>query len=89
MSSLAFGPTPYILKLALPDHCIKYTKVGSLCDLSGTALDEGEDFWFHGAENRSVHGILVRPPGFVADQGQKWPLMFLMYVFLFKCGVTC
>ncbi|KAA1082941.1 hypothetical protein PGT21_020998 [Puccinia graminis f. sp. tritici] len=79
MSSLAFGPTPYILDLALPDHCTKCTNDGSFCDVSGTTLDEGEDFWFHGAENRSVHGILIRPPGFVADQGQKWPLMFLIH----------
>ncbi|OAV94273.1 hypothetical protein PTTG_07437 [Puccinia triticina 1-1 BBBD Race 1] len=79
MSSLAYGPTPHILTHHLPDHSATSTKIASAHNLGPMKLDEGEDFWFKGAEDRPVHGILIRPPGFVADQGQKWPMMFLIH----------
>jgi len=78
ISSLTFGPTPYTLTHDFQELS-QLSKVGAVYDFSGAKLDEGEDFWFQGAEARSVHGIIVRPPGFVADQGQKWPLMFLIH----------
>ncbi|PLW23685.1 hypothetical protein PCANC_13648 [Puccinia coronata f. sp. avenae] len=78
VSSLAFGPTPYMLTHDLPEKS-ETSKVCAIHDVSGRTLDDGEDFWFDGAEARSVHGLIVRPPGFVADQGQKWPLLFLIH----------
>ncbi|ORY64736.1 Alpha/Beta hydrolase protein [Leucosporidium creatinivorum] len=47
-------------------------------------LDEGESFYFAGAEGWQVHGFILFPPGFKDAQvrkesGKKWPLAFLVH----------
>ncbi|KAH9443848.1 hypothetical protein MJO29_013718 [Puccinia striiformis f. sp. tritici] len=76
ISSLTCGPTPYIL--SRPSETLQ--KIGSVYDYKSLKVNEAEDFWFKGADNRSVHGILVKPPGYSKDkQNEKWPLMFLIH----------
>jgi dipeptidyl aminopeptidase/acylaminoacyl peptidase len=36
-----------------------------------------EHFWFDGAENTRVHGMLLKPPGFV--ENKKYPLIYLAH----------
>ncbi len=36
-----------------------------------------EEFWFLGAEEERVHGLMVMPPGF--DPGEKYPLVMLIH----------
>jgi dipeptidyl aminopeptidase/acylaminoacyl peptidase len=36
-----------------------------------------EHFWFPGAENTQVHGMLIKPPGF--DENMKYPLIYLAH----------
>lgn len=45
--------------------------------LAGLDLRPAEDFWFAGAGGDSVHGLLVRPPGF--DPTRKYPLVYLVH----------
>lgn len=40
-------------------------------------LRPAEDFWFRGAAGDSVHGFVVRPPGFAP--GKKYPVLFLIH----------
>jgi dipeptidyl aminopeptidase/acylaminoacyl peptidase len=41
------------------------------------ALNPAEDFWFRGARGDSVHGFIVRPPGWRA--GEKYPVVVLIH----------
>lgn len=45
--------------------------------LSKLEMNSAEEFWFIGAENDSIHGFLLKPPGF--DQAEKWPLIYLIH----------
>jgi len=36
-----------------------------------------EDFWFTGAQNARVHGLLLKPPAF--DPSRKYPLVYLIH----------
>jgi len=40
-------------------------------------FEDGEDFWFKGADGHRVHGLLVRPPAF--DAAKKYPVVFLIH----------
>ena len=40
-------------------------------------LSPAEDFWYRGAAGDSVHGFVVRPPGFSA--GRKYPVLLLIH----------
>jgi len=40
-------------------------------------MHPAEHFWFEGADNTQVHGMLIRPPGF--DPARKYPVVFLMH----------
>lgn len=40
-------------------------------------MHPAEHFWFAGAEDTKIHGMLVRPPGF--DPAKKYPLLYLMH----------
>ncbi len=45
--------------------------------LAALELSAAEHFWYEGAENVQVHGMLVRPPGF--DVAKKYPLLVLVH----------
>ena len=45
--------------------------------LSQLEMNSIEEFWFIGAKGDSVHGLLLKPPGF--DPGKKWPLIYLIH----------
>lgn len=77
ISSLSFSSTAFMLTLDL-SNLPQPSKLISIIS-SDFDLDQGEDFWFEGAESKLVHGILVRPPAFVAQKNQRWPLMFLIH----------
>lgn len=46
----------------------------------GNALDgqQGEEFWFEGADGWRVMGWAVKPKGWKAGQEKKWPMAFLI-----------
>jgi dipeptidyl aminopeptidase/acylaminoacyl peptidase len=46
--------------------------------LKGKNLSKGEDFWFKGAENRDVHGWVLKPRGWGTSQ-TKWPIVLLIH----------
>ncbi len=53
-----------------------------LTDLNGPVFAEAhtspaEPFWFRGAENVRVHGLIVKPPDF--DPAKKYPVKFLIH----------
>jgi dipeptidyl aminopeptidase/acylaminoacyl peptidase len=53
-------------------------------DLKGKNLDEGEDFWFEGADGKNVHGWILKPKGFketseAARKKKKWPVVFMIH----------
>ena len=45
--------------------------------LAALDLSAAEHFWYEGAENVQVHGMLIRPPGF--DATKKYPLLLLVH----------
>ena len=45
--------------------------------LSNLEMNPSEEFWFEGAEDRRVHGFLVKPPFF--DPTKKYPLVMLIH----------
>ena len=52
--------------------------------VSGLSMDQGEEFWFTGADpERQVHGFLLRPHGYdslaVAEKKEKYGLAFLVH----------
>ncbi|KAI0822032.1 alpha/beta-hydrolase [Trametes gibbosa] len=47
--------------------------------LKGKSLHEGEDFWFEGAEGKTIHGWLLKPPGFKQGESKKWPVLLLIH----------
>ncbi|KAI0789789.1 alpha/beta-hydrolase [Abortiporus biennis] len=47
--------------------------------LSGKSLSEGEDFWFEGAEGKTIHGFSLKPPGFKKGDKKKWPVVLLIH----------
>jgi hypothetical protein len=46
----------------------------------GSALvgQQGEEFWFEGADGWRVMGWAVKPKGWKAGQRKKWPMAFLI-----------
>jgi len=40
-------------------------------------MAEGTEFWFEGAQEARIHGILLKPPGF--DPKKKYPVVFLIH----------
>lgn len=55
------------------------TKLTAVNDerLSSIAMNAKEDFWFKGAGGTSIHGFLVKPPGF--DASKKYPMILLVH----------
>ncbi len=47
--------------------------------LQGKSLDTGSDFWFEGAEGKTVHGWLLKPPGFKEGEKKKWPILLMIH----------
>ncbi len=45
--------------------------------LSTLKMNKGEEFWFEGAEEEKIQGLLVKPPFF--DASQKYPLVMLIH----------
>ncbi|KAF8583105.1 alpha/beta-hydrolase [Ramaria rubella] len=47
-------------------------------------LDEGEEYWFKGDEERDVQGWILKPKGFsklsaTQRKGKKWPVVFMIH----------
>jgi dipeptidyl aminopeptidase/acylaminoacyl peptidase len=42
-------------------------------------LSEGEEFWFKGADNKTVQGWALKPRGWVANEKSKWPVLLLIH----------
>lgn len=47
--------------------------------LTTKKLDEGEEFWFTGAENVTVQGWVIRPPEYRQDDKRKWPVVLFIH----------
>jgi dipeptidyl aminopeptidase/acylaminoacyl peptidase len=47
--------------------------------LEGKNLSEAEEFWFKGAENKDVHGWVLKPKGWKAGEKKKWPILLLIH----------
>ncbi len=47
--------------------------------LSSKHLSPGEDFWFEGADEKKVHGWVVKPSGFKKGEDKKWPVVLLIH----------
>jgi dipeptidyl aminopeptidase/acylaminoacyl peptidase len=47
--------------------------------LRGKNLAKGEDFWFKGAENKDVHGWILKPKGWKKGEKKKWPVLLLIH----------
>ncbi|UCD39184.1 MAG: S9 family peptidase [Fidelibacterota bacterium] len=45
--------------------------------LSQLEMNESEEFWFKGAGGTSMHGLLLKPPGFSPER--QYPLLFLVH----------
>jgi dipeptidyl aminopeptidase/acylaminoacyl peptidase len=45
--------------------------------LASLDMNPVEDFWFTGAQNARVHGLLLKPPAF--DPNRKYPLVYLIH----------
>ena len=51
----------------------------ALDKLGPKKLDEGVDFFFEGGQGQSVHGFVVRPPGFSERDKKKWPVILFIH----------
>ncbi|KAH9821774.1 dipeptidyl aminopeptidase V [Melampsora americana] len=78
VSSLRSLNSPHILNLER-DEDLALIKLESPYEQELGSIDQGEHFWFEGADGVRVHGIFVRPPGFKHNQKEKWPLLFLIH----------
>jgi dipeptidyl aminopeptidase/acylaminoacyl peptidase len=47
--------------------------------LKGKHLANGEDFWFEGADNKDVHGWILKPKGWKEGEKKKWPVLLLIH----------
>lgn len=47
--------------------------------LKGKNLSAGEEFWFKGAEDKDVHGWVLKPKGWKAGEKKKWPVVLLIH----------
>ncbi len=54
----------------------RLTAMNEKC-FSSLEMNPAEEFWFEGAEDRRVHGFLVKPPFF--DPSKKYPLVMLIH----------
>ncbi len=45
--------------------------------LAAVDLPKAEHFWFTGAENAQIHGLIVRPPNF--DASKKYPMLLAVH----------
>jgi dipeptidyl aminopeptidase/acylaminoacyl peptidase len=48
-------------------------------DLGRKNLSEGEEFWFKGAEGKSVQGWSLKPKGWKDGDTKKWPTVLLIH----------
>lgn len=47
--------------------------------LKSKDLANGEDFWFKGAEDKDVHGWILKPKGWKAGEKKKFPVLLLIH----------
>ncbi|KAF5372283.1 hypothetical protein D9757_009637 [Collybiopsis confluens] len=47
--------------------------------LKGKELSVGEDFWFKGAEDRDIHGWILKPRGWKEGQKKAHPIVLLIH----------
>lgn len=47
--------------------------------LAEKGLSPGEDFYFHGANGKKVHGWALRPRGWKEEQKKKYPVVLLIH----------
>ncbi|KAF8627426.1 hypothetical protein AX17_006241 [Amanita inopinata Kibby_2008] len=47
--------------------------------LKDKKLSQGEEFWFQGANNRDVHGWVLKPKGWKDGDRKKWPVVLLIH----------
>ena len=47
--------------------------------LRGKNLDAGEDFWFKGANDKDIHGWILKPRGWKAGETKKWAPLLLIH----------
>lgn len=48
-------------------------------ELKGKNLSEGEEFWFEGAEGKSVQGWTLKPKGWKDGDVKEWPVVLLIH----------
>jgi dipeptidyl aminopeptidase/acylaminoacyl peptidase len=55
------------------------TKLTGINDgiVAGLEMNPVEDFWFEGAAEKDVHGLIVKPPFF--EEGKKYPMIMLVH----------
>lgn len=82
------GDTVYFLKQSthqpseIYSYGIKNKKALQLTDINGSLfaglqMNPTEEFWFDGAQNDKIHGLIVKPPFF--DPSKKYPLVMLIH----------
>lgn len=57
--------------------------------LKGKNLAKGDDFWFKGAENKDVHGWILKPKGWKKGEKKKWPVLLLIHGGKFSSYIEC
>jgi dipeptidyl aminopeptidase/acylaminoacyl peptidase len=70
------GPTPAGVPRDAGASAVRLTRHGAVLD-GRVAMLPAEDFWYEGADGDTVHGFLVRPPGF--DPGRRYPMAFIVH----------
>lgn len=58
-----------------PEQITKFTEN----ELAGKQLRPPEDFYFEGAEGKTLHGYVVKPQGWKAGNSKKWPVLLLIH----------
>lgn len=67
--------TADISKKFTVDQITKFTDT----ELQGKDLDEGEEFWFEGAEGKQVQGWVLKPKGWSEKDEKKWPAVLIIH----------
>ncbi|KAI0057861.1 alpha/beta-hydrolase [Artomyces pyxidatus] len=58
-----------------PEQITKFTEKA----LAGKSLGAPEDFYFEGAEGKTIHGYVVKPKGWKEGQKKKYPVLLLIH----------
>ena len=78
------GPNNHFVLSGLdrPNESLKVTQITNFGEdvLKAKSLAPYEDFWFDGAEQTKVHGWIVKPGGWRADDKKgTWPVVLLIH----------